>query len=519
VYRLYDDFSNSFTASLLQKQDGSFETLSAQIPTAISLTIGVPSRLYYTRTKRQPLAGVRIGVKDLYSLKGVRRSNGNRAWYHLYPPSEETSPAIQRLVDAGAVVVGYQGLAQFANGDTLTADWVDFHSPFNPRGDGYQVPSGSSSGAGASIASYEWLDVAVGSDTGGSVRNPAQVAGVFGNRPTHGAVSLALVTPLAPSLDTAGLIVRDPWLWDAVSAVMYRNNYTSLKDTERVAYPDRIYGFSFPGQDVNETVRDMVANFTSAVGKLADAEVEILDMDELWNKTRPEGLDGTSLLQLLNTTYVVLTTMEQSRLVRDPFFTDYAGMKTVPKNIFPMRKLTWSYSAAKHNGRKPYINPSARGRWSFADTLPQSEMDAAYKNQTILTEWFTTHVLARTNDSSCSSAFLLYPGTLGKARPRDTYRGGPSRLPYGLYSSRYSSFSGTPDIALPIGEISFMSDVTGMEEPLPVSMNVMAARGCDGLLTRLAMDLVNAGMIDVPKTGRGLDGGEILFRRDAMYGF
>lgn len=339
VYRLYDDFSNSFTASVQQKLDASFETLSAQMPAVMSLTIGVPSRLYYTRTKKQPLAGVRIGVKDLYSLKGVRRSNGNRAWYHLYPPSEETSPAIQRLIDAGAVVVGYQGLAQFANGDKFTGDWVDFHSPFNPRGDGYQIPLGSSSGAGASIASYEWLDVAVGSDTGGSVRNPAQIAGVFGNRPTHGAASLDLVTPLAPTLDTAGLLVRDPWLWDAASAVMYGSNYTSLSDAQSVAYPSKVYAFSFPGIGVNETATgNMLAKFTGAVGKLADTEVEMLDMDELWNKTRPEALEGTSLLQLLNATYVVLTTMEQSRLVRDPFFTDYAGMEQPRNNTFPLRE-------------------------------------------------------------------------------------------------------------------------------------------------------------------------------------
>lgn len=63
-----------------------------------------------------------------------------------------------------------------------------------------------------------------------------------------------------------------------------------------------------------------------------------------------------------------------------------------------------------------------------------------------------------------------------------------------------------------------MSNVTGMEELLPVSVDVMAARGCDGLLTRLAMDLVREGVIDVPKTGRDLDGAEVLFKREAIYG-
>lgn len=63
VYRLYDDFSGSFTTPLLQTPEGTFQPLSAQIATSATLTIGVPSRLYYTKTAEKPLAGVRIGVK------------------------------------------------------------------------------------------------------------------------------------------------------------------------------------------------------------------------------------------------------------------------------------------------------------------------------------------------------------------------------------------------------------------------------------------------------------------------
>lgn len=94
AYRLYDDFVGAFAESLLQKPDGSFETLSAKISSSATMSIGVPSRLYFTRTKEKPLAGVRIGVKDLFDLNGVKKSNGNRAWYHFYPEAEKTAPAI-----------------------------------------------------------------------------------------------------------------------------------------------------------------------------------------------------------------------------------------------------------------------------------------------------------------------------------------------------------------------------------------------------------------------------------------
>ncbi|KAL6698439.1 amidase signature domain-containing protein [Trichoderma pleuroticola] len=192
TYRLYDDFVGAFAESLLQKPDGSFETLTAKISSSATMSIGVLSRLYFTRTKEKPLAGIRIGVKDLFDLGGVKKSNGNRAWYHFYPEAEKTAPAIQNLIDAGAVIVGQQIPAQFAQGGTATADWIDYHAPFNPRGDGYNDAGGSSTGGGASIAAYDWLDLAVGTDTGGSIRGPAAEGGVFGNRPSWGSGSHAL---------------------------------------------------------------------------------------------------------------------------------------------------------------------------------------------------------------------------------------------------------------------------------------------------------------------------------------
>ncbi|KAJ6465281.1 amidase signature domain-containing protein, partial [Mycena sanguinolenta] len=262
VYRLYDEFAGVFTEALLQTPGGTFQPLSAQIPGSASLTVGVPSHLYFTKTADKPLAGVRIAVKDIFQLRlaGVKNSNGNRAWYNLYPVNEATGTAVQRLIDAGAQIVGSQKLSQFANGEEATADWVDYHAPFNPRGDGYQDPSSSSAGAGASIASYAWLDAALGSDTGGSIRGPAAVQGLFGNRPSHGLVSLDHVTWDRPThlagvsafagdypltaLDTPGFLIRDPVLWDVANSVLYGDNYTSLA-TVTATYPTSIYTVGF----------------------------------------------------------------------------------------------------------------------------------------------------------------------------------------------------------------------------------------------------------------------------------
>lgn len=108
-------------------------------------------------------------LKDIYDVAGLKTGCGNRAYYQLYPAASVNSYAVQRLVDMGAIIVGKTLSSQFANGETSTADWVDQFCPFNPRGDGYQDPSSSSSGSGASMGAYDWLDYAIGSDTGNSM--------------------------------------------------------------------------------------------------------------------------------------------------------------------------------------------------------------------------------------------------------------------------------------------------------------------------------------------------------------
>ncbi|KAM0330181.1 hypothetical protein ACHAQA_004355 [Verticillium albo-atrum] len=234
--QLYDDDFLAFVQGVVSDEDGGFMTLPAVTENVMAKSIAVPSRLYYTPTTEKPLAGLRLGVKDIFHIKGVATSGGNRAYFYLYGRQNNTAPSIERLINLGAVLVGKMGTVQFANGDRPTADWVDLHAPFNPRGDGYQVPSGSSSGPGAGIAAYEWLDLAVGSDTGGSMRGPAGSQGIFGNRPSTGAITMDHVIPLSPVSDSAGMFARSGKLWAQAVQAWYpdfQTNYTS--------YPRKIY--------------------------------------------------------------------------------------------------------------------------------------------------------------------------------------------------------------------------------------------------------------------------------------
>ena len=126
--------------------------------------IAVPSRLYATPSKDRPLAGARIAIKDIFELSGVQMTMMSRGYTELYEPDQVHSEYVQKLISLGAIIVGKTKMTSFASSEEPTDQWIDFHCPFNPRGDGYQSPSGSSSGAAAALAGYPWLDYSVAGD-------------------------------------------------------------------------------------------------------------------------------------------------------------------------------------------------------------------------------------------------------------------------------------------------------------------------------------------------------------------
>jgi Asp-tRNA(Asn)/Glu-tRNA(Gln) amidotransferase A subunit family amidase len=88
----------------------------------------------------------------------------NTAYLELYPASRSTAPAITVVIDGGASILGKTKLSSLLSREE-PAESVDFQSVFNPRGDGYQSPGGSSSGSAAAVAAYEWIDIGIGTDS------------------------------------------------------------------------------------------------------------------------------------------------------------------------------------------------------------------------------------------------------------------------------------------------------------------------------------------------------------------
>jgi aspartyl-tRNA(Asn)/glutamyl-tRNA(Gln) amidotransferase subunit A len=151
---------------------------------------------------RGPLHGIPIGLKDLIDTAGVKTTCASALFADRVPT--EDAEVVQRLKSAGAVLIGKQNLQEFAWGGTSTSSYFGpVHNPLDLD----RIAGGSSGGSAAAVAAGMCF-AAIGTDTGGSVREPAAFCGIVGLKPTYGRVSLRGVFPLSPSLDHVGPLCR-----------------------------------------------------------------------------------------------------------------------------------------------------------------------------------------------------------------------------------------------------------------------------------------------------------------------
>jgi hypothetical protein len=195
----------------------------------------------------------------------------------------------------------------------------------------------------------------------------------------------------------------------------------------------------------------------------------------------------------MNLTYAILITKQQIELVRKPFYADYA---------------------AKHDGRRPFVNPVPLARWGWGANQTNTVAEAV-GNKTTFMEWANSTFLAPSPET-CSESLVMYVGSTAQANPRNIYRSEPG-VPFGWSNSRISVMAEVPDFVVPIGEAPYNSTITGHVEYLPVTANFMAAKGCDGMLFSLIEELHQKGIVKNALAGRsGITGGEILLRRGEL---
>jgi len=180
------------------------------------------------------LEGLTVAIKDMYDIVGERTGGGNPDWLAAQTPARENASVVQKLLDAGATIIGKTICDEFFY--SIAGVNSHYGTPNNPRAPG-RLPGGSSSGS-ASAAASEACDIAIGSDTGGSIRVPSSFCGLYGIRTTHGRVDLEGAMHMAASFDACGWFATGPGTFRKVGGVLLGGASTSAEITKLVVLND-----------------------------------------------------------------------------------------------------------------------------------------------------------------------------------------------------------------------------------------------------------------------------------------
>ena len=210
-----------------------------------------------------PLAGMTFAVKDLIDIAGVPTGGGNPDWPRHYPTPQKHAWVVQRLLDAGASVIGKTITDEVSLG--ILGENAHDGTPLNPAAPD-RVPGGSSSGSASAVAAGI-CDFALGTDTGGSVRVPASFCGLYGIRPTHGRMDFSGITVQSPSADTCGWFARDAATFAKVGEVLFGDVMPATLPTQLLVATD---AFGFADDDVREALAPMVDRLEVRIGSRRD---------------------------------------------------------------------------------------------------------------------------------------------------------------------------------------------------------------------------------------------------------
>ena len=187
-----------------------------------------------------PLIGLSFGVKDLFDVAGYPTGGGNPFVLAASGIKTRTAPTVQKLLDAGARMAGKTVTDELAF--SMNGNNAHFGAPVNGAAP-ERISGGSSSGSAAAV-SWSLCDFALGTDTGGSVRAPANHCALYGLRPTHGRVSLEGALDLSPSLDTCGWFAREVQTFARVADVLLDADPAPLPAAVRLLRPTDIWALA-----------------------------------------------------------------------------------------------------------------------------------------------------------------------------------------------------------------------------------------------------------------------------------
>jgi hypothetical protein len=259
------------------------------------------------------------------------------------------------------------------------------------------------------------------------------------------------------------------------------------------AYPATLRTYGLPKANTSGITEadNIVLKFVDTLARYLLADVRELNISNQWSLSYPKNA-SSDLEEYLGYTWLALAAKEQIRLVRDPFFAEYAS---------------------RFGGRKPYVNPVANRYWTWGSTFNQTVEESLHIKSTFM-QWWNEEILSG-DDKTCSESLVVYVGAnaLGVQGEPDYRFMETGSLPYvkGILGGLFvAPMSGVTDIVMPIGEVAYFSNVTMHEEVLPITVNIMASRHCDLMLLDLVHDLEATGVLSTVATGNSIRGGPIF---------
>lgn len=287
IHKLYvsgDAKPSEIVRSTIEKIETDNDRLNAYLTVSRESSLKLAEAMdadIQSAVKEKPLAGIPVAIKDNMCVAGVRTTCGSRILGNYLPPY--TATAVKKLEAAGAIIVAKTNLDEFAmGGSTENSAFGTVRNPVNPD----YVPGGSSGGSAVAVAAGH-VPVSLGSDTGGSIRQPASFCGIIGLKPTYGRVSRFGLVAYASSLDQIGpfansakdaarmlQVISGHDRHDSTSANVEVPNFLSALTGDikglRVGVPPECFG---EGLDA-----EVKASVEAAISKLKDRGAEIVEV-------------------------------------------------------------------------------------------------------------------------------------------------------------------------------------------------------------------------------------------------
>ncbi len=391
------------------------------------------------KKEKGELYGIPVAIKDNIAVRGLQLTCGSKILEGFISPYSAT--VVEKLEKEDAIIVGKTNMDEFAMGSSNEySAYFKTKNPLNPE----YVPGGSSGGSAAAVSSNS-VPVALGSDTGGSVRQPASFTDTFGFRPTYGSISRYGLVAFASSLDIIGPIansIKDIRLIYEVISGKDKNDSTSI-DVERDIVNNKKIRIGFIKEKyIKDIDSEILKSYYNFIGELKNTGYEVGEINsELWNYA-------------LNSYYVIASSEASSNLSR--FDGVRYGLRVKGNNLEDMYLFTRTKGFGREVKRRIFL-----GTFS----LSAGYYDKYYKKASVLREMIKKEF----KDNFKNFDFIITPTT-----PEFPFKFNEKSNPIKMYLSDWftvpSSLANLPSISIP-----FIKN----EKNLPVGLQIISDYGKD----------------------------------------